>query len=37
MLASEVSLIVGCIEATPAVWDGAIYVATRGRKFFALR
>ncbi len=26
----------GCIEATPAVWDGAIYVATRGGKFFAL-
>lgn len=27
----------GCIEATPAVWDGAIYVATRGGRFFALR
>ena len=27
----------GCIEATPAVWDGVIYVATRGGRFFALR
>ena len=27
----------GCIEATPAVWDGSIYVGTRGGKFFALR
>lgn len=26
----------GCIEATPAVWDGSIYLATRGGKFFAL-
>ena len=27
----------GCIEATPAVWDGVIYVSTRGGRFFALR
>ncbi len=27
----------GCIEATPAVWEGSIYVATRGGKMFALR
>lgn len=27
----------GCIEATPAVWDGSIYVATRGGKMFAIR
>ena len=27
----------GCIEATPAVWNGTIYVGTRGGKFFALR
>ncbi len=27
----------GCIEATPAVWKGSIYLATRGGKFFALR
>lgn len=26
----------GCIEATPAVWDGRIYVGTRGGRFFAL-
>ena len=27
----------GCIESTPAVWDGAIYLGTRGGTFFALR
>ncbi len=27
----------GCIEATPAVWHGSIYLATRGGHFFALR
>ena len=27
----------GCIEATPAVWHGSIYVATRGGRFFAMR
>jgi outer membrane protein assembly factor BamB len=27
----------GCIEATPAVWKGAIYVATRGGRLFAIR
>jgi WD40 repeat protein len=27
----------GCIEATPAVWKGAIYAPTRGGKMFALR
>jgi outer membrane protein assembly factor BamB len=27
----------GCIEATPAVWKGAIYVPTRGGRVFALR
>ena len=26
----------GCIEATPAVWKGKIYVATRGGKFYAI-
>lgn len=26
----------GCIESTPAVWDGGIYVGTRGGYFFAL-
>jgi len=26
----------GCIEATPAVWKGRIYVATRGGKFYAM-
>ena len=26
----------GCIESTPAVWNGTIYVGTRGGKFFAL-
>lgn len=26
----------GCIEATPAVWKGRIYFATRGGRFFAL-
>jgi outer membrane protein assembly factor BamB len=26
----------GCIEATPAVWDGRIFVGTRAGKFFAL-
>jgi outer membrane protein assembly factor BamB len=26
----------GCIEATPAVWDGWIHLATRGGRFFAL-
>jgi hypothetical protein len=26
----------GCIEATPAVWDGRIYVGTRGGAMFAL-
>jgi outer membrane protein assembly factor BamB len=27
----------GCIEATPAVWNGSIYLATRGGRMFALR
>jgi len=27
----------GCIESTPAVWDGWIYVGTRSGSFFALR
>ena len=26
----------GCIESTPAVWRGVIYVATRGGNFFAI-
>jgi len=26
----------GCIESTPAVWDGRIYVGTRAGRFFAL-
>lgn len=26
----------GCIESTPAVWDGGIYVGTRGGYFYAL-
>jgi outer membrane protein assembly factor BamB len=26
----------GCIESTPAVWNGRIYVGTRGGAFFAL-
>ncbi|NNE72308.1 MAG: PQQ-binding-like beta-propeller repeat protein [Acidimicrobiales bacterium] len=26
----------GCIESTPAVWDGWIYVGTRAGKFFAI-
>jgi hypothetical protein len=26
----------GCIEATPAVWKGKIYVAARGGKFYAI-
>jgi hypothetical protein len=26
----------GCIEATPAVWKGRIYVAARGGKFYAI-
>lgn len=26
----------GCIESTPAVWDGRIFVGTRAGKFFAL-
>ncbi|MCU1352494.1 MAG: hypothetical protein JWM05_1703, partial [Acidimicrobiales bacterium] len=26
----------GCIESTPTVWQGRIYVGTRGGKFFAL-
>ncbi len=27
----------GCIEATPAVWKGSVYLPTRGGKVFALR
>lgn len=27
----------GCIESTPAVWDGSIWVGTRAGRFFALR
>lgn len=27
----------GCLEATPAVWEGSIFVGSRGGKFFALR
>jgi outer membrane protein assembly factor BamB len=27
----------GCVEATPAVWKGSIFVATRGGRFFAAR
>ncbi|HYI61947.1 MAG TPA: PQQ-binding-like beta-propeller repeat protein [Acidimicrobiales bacterium] len=26
----------GCVESTPAVWDGRIYVGARGGKFYAL-
>ena len=26
----------GCVESTPAVWDGRIFVGTRSGKFFAL-
>ena len=26
----------GCIESTPAVWDGRIFVGTRAGRFFAL-
>ncbi|MEM7326754.1 MAG: PQQ-binding-like beta-propeller repeat protein, partial [Actinomycetota bacterium] len=26
----------GCIESTPAVWGGAIYVGTRAGDFFAV-
>jgi outer membrane protein assembly factor BamB len=26
----------GCIEATPTVWKGRIFVATRGGQFYAL-
>jgi hypothetical protein len=26
----------GCIESTPAVWDGRIFVGTRGGRFFAV-
>ncbi len=26
----------GCIESTPAVWDGRIYVGTRSGDFFAV-
>lgn len=26
----------GCIESTPAVWNGRIYVGTRGGKFYAI-
>jgi len=26
----------GCIEATPAIWKGRIYVATRGGQFYAI-
>ena len=26
----------GCIEATPAVWNGRIYVGTHGGSFYAL-
>jgi len=26
----------GCVESTPAVWDGAIYVGARGGRFYAL-
>jgi hypothetical protein len=27
----------GCVESTPAVWGGGIYVGTRSGRFFALR
>lgn len=26
----------GCVESTPAVWKGVVYVGTRGGRFFAL-
>jgi PQQ-like domain len=26
----------GCIESTPAVWKGRIYVGARGGKFYAI-
>ena len=26
----------GCIESTPAVWKGRIYVGTRGGRFYAI-
>lgn len=32
----EVSLDGGCIESTPAVWDGRIYVGTRAGAVYAL-
>ena len=27
----------GCLESTPAVWDGGIYVGSRNGTFYALR
>lgn len=27
----------GCIESTPAVWDGSIYVGSRGGSFYAIK
>ena len=32
----RVQLPAGCIEATPAVWKGRIYLGTRSGYFFAL-
>ena len=26
----------GCIESTPAVWKGRIYVGARGGRFYAI-
>ena len=32
----SIDLRAGCIESTPAVWDGQIFVGTRGGRFFAI-
>jgi len=28
--------VVGCVESTPAVWDGRLFVGTRGGRFVAV-
>ena len=33
----QLDLETGCIESTPAVWKGAIYVASRDGNFYAFK
>ncbi|NNJ47049.1 MAG: PQQ-binding-like beta-propeller repeat protein, partial [Acidimicrobiia bacterium] len=33
----QVDLLTGCIESTPAIWKGGIYVGSRDGNFYAFK